>query len=545
MAKPFEPTRRTNSPAVKRQVSAGELGRMAGSVEKLDRVSANRWIGIHNSGAGPVALDQRPWDGWVEITAAGTDAGGNPCYAWRQVVDSGDGMFFVPAPGSARVGTPESGPLYEVNGNDAVPVGARVHAWISNDHQSYLFWWSQGVTETNFWYLVDVDIYAEYNITFDVDVTYEGDVTINEGTWIFPSTADADTAPAAKLVLPTLTVDGPPAWPGTYGEIVCGGAYLYQSDGLDWYPYIPWSPYADFPPEEGGLTYIDEDGYYRNDPDYLHWDDGTKTLTIAQLPSPISDSWRITNNAGAKVVYVNGDTFRFPTTSNPLVAPPGRLIIPVLTVSGPPQWVGIIGEIVCDGPCIYQYDGTQWVDYCDDDCCPDGEIGTIQAVTAVECVDGILNVTTTDFDFVYEDCCLTIVEDEPVVTEAGCCDCTAVTECCGGVAIARTLYLDFADDTDCACADTATTVELVYDAGDQSWKGSGTLCGLSLNFKFYCYSPPDGWALEAPGSADFGGSTGLPTTCSPFVWDETGSVNNSDCTGGNGIVAFVISDVPP
>ncbi|MCC6421769.1 MAG: hypothetical protein IT429_26425, partial [Gemmataceae bacterium] len=186
MAKPFQPTKRTNSPVVKRQASAGELARLAGVVERLDRPGASRWIGTFNVGGGPVHTDLRPWDGWIKITAAGTDADGNPCYAWSQVVDDGEGGFTAPGSGVARVGTTASGAAYEVNGNDAVPVGAVVHAWIANDHESYLFWWSQGVTETNFWYLVDVDIYAEYNITFDVDVTYEGDVTINEGTWIFP-----------------------------------------------------------------------------------------------------------------------------------------------------------------------------------------------------------------------------------------------------------------------------------------------------------------------------------------------------------------------
>ncbi|MCC6420845.1 MAG: hypothetical protein IT429_21630, partial [Gemmataceae bacterium] len=138
-AKPFQPTRRTNSPAVKRQTSAGELARQARAVEKHDRVSANRWIGIHNTPTGPIALDQEPWSGWIEIT------GGTNPYSWRQLVDEGDGTFLAPGSGVARVGTTTSGPAYEVNGNDSVPVGAVVHAWISNDHQSYLFWWSQGV----------------------------------------------------------------------------------------------------------------------------------------------------------------------------------------------------------------------------------------------------------------------------------------------------------------------------------------------------------------------------------------------------------------
>lgn len=552
MAKPFEPTRRTNSPVLKRQVSAGELGRQARAVEKLDRVSANRWIGIHNSGAGPVALDQEPWNGWIEITAAGTDGDGNACYAWRQLTDDGDGTFTVPAAGDARTGTTSSGPAYEVNGNAAVPVGAVVHAWIANDHQSYLFWFAQGVTSTNFWYLVDVDIYAEYNITFDVDVTYEGDVTINEGTWIFPSTADADTAPAAKLVLPTLTVDGPPTWPGTYGEIVCGGAYLYQSDGTDWHPYIPWSPYAPFPPEEGGITYIDEDGYFRNDPDYFNYDDGTKSFYIRQPPSPSSDTWWIEDDAGDKIVWIDGDTFRFPTTTNKLVKPAGRLIIPVIIGGGPPDWIGIIGEIVCDGPCLYQYDGTQWVAYCDGDgCCPDGSIGVIPIVTAVECVGGVLEVTTVDYDLVYEDCCLTLVPDDAVVTEAGCCACgTIVTECCPDRLLPATLYATL--ESACACFDY--TVELAWNATNSRWESDfyDDPCSPDSTSVFL-WCDAGTWKVEKLTSAEcsIDATAATSAACDPgetisIVFDCVVSTNTpcTDCAQSTAVTVTITETAP-
>ncbi len=542
MVKRIEPTRRTNSPAIPRQVVSSELDRLARTVEKHDRPGVARQMGVRAYGGSFDIVNQRPWNGWAKIT--GTDGAG--VYSWVELYDDGAGAFATQTEG--RSGTTAVNVAREVNGNPDVPTGAVVMVWIQYDHEGYWFDYNQGLS---LWYL-DVDIFAEYDVTFDVDVTFEGGVTINKGTWIFPSTDDADVAPDAKLVLPTLTVPGPPEWPGTYGEIVCGGPYLYQSDGLDWYPYVPWSPYAQFPPEEGGITYTDEDGYFRNDPDYFNYDDGTKTLYIKQPDTIIDDSWRIENKDGDKVVWVNGDKLQFPTTNNPLVAPNGRLIIPVLLVPGPPDWVGIIGEIVCDGPCLYQYDGTQWVAYCEDDgCCPDGEIGTIQAVTAVECVNGVLQVTTTDFDFVYEDCCLTIVEDEPVVTEAGCCDCgTIVTECCPDRLLPATLYATL--ESACACFDY--TVELTWDADNSRWESEfyDDPCSPD-NTAVFLWCDAGTWKIEKLTSAEcsIDATAATSAACDPgeavaIVFDAEVSTGTpcTDCAQATAVTITITETAP-
>lgn len=53
---------------------------------------------------------------------------------------------------------------------------------------------------------------------------------------------------------------------------------------------------------------------------------------------------------------------RYPSTASASVAPTAPLIIPTMP-AGPPTWTGTKGEVVCDGPYLYQYTGSSWVTY--------------------------------------------------------------------------------------------------------------------------------------------------------------------------------------
>jgi hypothetical protein len=80
--------------------------------------------------------------------------------------------------------------------------------------------------------------------TFDLgySVSYPLSLVFQYGSLTFPSTSTASVAPAAVLVIPTLTVTGPPTTaPPTAGQIICNGTYLYQSTPVGtWYPpYVP------------------------------------------------------------------------------------------------------------------------------------------------------------------------------------------------------------------------------------------------------------------------------------------------------------------
>ncbi len=100
-----------------------------------------------------------------------------------------------------------------------------------------------------------------------------------------------------------------------------------------------------------------------------------QTVTGAPAWTPTSNTYPAVWNSVDNVLYVwNGGSWvnistavsgsvTFGTTSSVSVAPTTQLVIPVLTVAGPPTYTGTKGEVICDGDYFYQYTGTTWVTY--------------------------------------------------------------------------------------------------------------------------------------------------------------------------------------
>lgn len=105
-----------------------------------------------------------------------------------------------------------------------------------------------------------------------------------------------------------------------------------------------------------------------------------------------------------------------------------------------------------------------------------------------------------------------------VVLEA-VCD-TVQTLCCVDDRMPRTLSLTLTDGTgDCVCLN-GETVEMEYNASTLKWEWSGTLCGEAASVNFECSGGSFGLVLTGPMS--FESVSGAVTTCSPFLWSQTG-----------------------
>lgn len=120
-----------------------------------------------------------------------------------------------------------------------------------------------------------------------------------------------------------------------------------------------------------------------------------------------------------------------------------------------------------------------------------------------------------------------------------------VTACCSGVAVPRTLYATPSGQTGtCGCVGDVVTLE--YNAVSEKWEGTTLDCGVSINFRFYCYSDPS-WSLEIVGPAGQVGYSAVPDSCGdpdPFSCVFTANfvlVDDGICTGN---VTWTITETP-
>jgi hypothetical protein len=85
--------------------------------------------------------------------------------------------------------------------------------------------------------------------------TSTGDFTFSAGGMVFGQTANPTIRPAGYLILPWITAAQVPTYVGDPGEVLCSGKYQYQSDGTDWWVYVPWDV-PDLPLADGSLPYL-------------------------------------------------------------------------------------------------------------------------------------------------------------------------------------------------------------------------------------------------------------------------------------------------
>ncbi len=204
-----------------------------------------------------------------------------------------------------------------------------------------------------------------------IEVDSNGIIWVYNGSaWIvasgtYPGTSSVSVRPTAPLVIPTLTVAGPPTYVPTLGELICDGRFLYQGHPgggppltPDWETYYPLnvapgttSNTAAAPgayPVLPGLTVTGAPTY--NVPTGTPtWNSKDNTLWISQ-GSGTHNQVPVANG-----VPVSGQ-LAFPTTGSLSAAPAGYLTLPNVTASGTPTMTLPAGTPVWNSA-----DGVLWV----------------------------------------------------------------------------------------------------------------------------------------------------------------------------------------
>lgn len=155
-----------------------------------------------------------------------------------------------------------------------------------------------------------------------------------------------------------------------------------------------------------------------------------------------------------------------------------------------------------------------------------GEDGVIHKFDSALVSDG--ETLSLDLEVSGVDDTFMLAIDHPCedTTETGTGDDTTV-DACDCDAVPRTLYAHFRDGTgSCVCA-TGVTVALTYNAVTAKWEYIGTLCGVPVTVRFYCYSTPS-WAFEVVTSGGGATDTNTPNACSPFVWNSAVDLSPSE-----------------
>lgn len=113
------------------QLVAAELGRMGRVVERQDRRATAGGVLLGQNAGGPLVLGRPPRKIWTAITG-----GANPYAHQQQKVFLEDDTLSVTDHDEGISGTTTDLPLWEINGNSAIPDGAVVRARLawSNDH---------------------------------------------------------------------------------------------------------------------------------------------------------------------------------------------------------------------------------------------------------------------------------------------------------------------------------------------------------------------------------------------------------------------------
>lgn len=182
------------------------------------------------------------------------DASANPAYSWTLLDDLDLGYTAISGLTAVNGGPAAPHyPAYEDSGNFNVPVDgtAVVRLFPSPCRKYYTFTYPRfgGAVTGDVTYLSGSDsVYQTGStVTFQSGssltlnsgstLTSSATVSITGGTWTYGTTAVAATPPTSRLVIPTLTVAGPPTYAGIIGEILCGGDKVYQYGPTGWVAY--------------------------------------------------------------------------------------------------------------------------------------------------------------------------------------------------------------------------------------------------------------------------------------------------------------------